>query len=136
MKIKKLKSNKGISMADIAIAITVLCLFVGVIGTLYYKILYQSHIIRYNAVAVYYTVKVAEETDRISYEEVTNDLTNTLKQNFNIPDSINITVNVQNYNDTDASKKDIIKIVTIKAEYEVLNNPQSYEIKKLKIKEM
>lgn len=133
---KNLKANNGISMADVIIAMLILCMFVGVIGNLYYQIALQSNKIRYNAIAVYYTVKVAEHTDRIFYEEVTNDLNNTLKNYFQIPDSFNITVDVQNYNEVDTSKQDIIKIVTIKTEYEVLGELQVYEIKKLKIKEM
>ena len=124
MKIKKLKSNRGISIADIVIAMLILCMFVGVIGNLYYQIAFQSDIIRYNAIATYYTVKIAEETDRIPYEEVTNDLNNTLREDYEIPDSFNITVDVENYNKNDNSKLDIIKIVTIQAEYEVLGSTQ------------
>lgn len=135
MKIKNLKANSGISMVDVIIAMLILCMFVGVIGNLYYQIAFQSNMIRYNAIAVYYTVKIVEHIDRISYEEVTDDLNNTLKEYYEIPDLFNITVDVQNYNETDTSKKDIIKIVTIKTEYEVLGSPQVYEVKTLKIKE-
>lgn len=136
MNIKKIKTSNGISMTDVIIAVLILCMFVGVIGNLYYKISYQSHMVRFDAIATYYTVKIAEEIDRISYEEVTNDLNTTLKQTLGIPDLINITVDVENYNSSDTSKKDIIKIVTIKAEYEVLNEKQTYEIKTLKVKEI
>lgn len=135
MNIKKLKTNNGISMVDVMVAILILCMFVGVIGNLYYEILYQNNKIHLNAIAVYYTVKVAEEIDRISYEEVTNELNSILKDNFQIPDLINVTVDIQKYNSDDTSKQDIIKIITIRAEYQVLNETEIYEIKKLKIKE-
>lgn len=136
MKIRNLKANNGISMVDLIIAVLILCMFVGVIGNLYYQIAFQSNMIRYNAIAVYYTVKIAEDTDRMSYEEVTNDLNNALKEDYQIPDSFNITVDIENYNEDDTSKIDIIKIVNIRTEYEVLGSTQVYEIKKLKIKEM
>ena len=136
MNIKKLKANNGISMTDVIIAMLILCMFVGVIGNLYYQISLQSNTIRFNAIAVYYSVKIAEEIDRISYEDVTNGLNNTLKTDYEIPDLLNMTVDIQNYNAIDSSKEDIIKIVTIRAEYKVLNDEKFYEIKKLKIKEI
>lgn len=123
-------------MVDVVIAIIILCMFVGTIGNLYYQIAYRSHIIQFNAMAVYYTVKIAEEIDRISYDEVKNELNNNLKDDFQIPSLINITIDVQKYSDIDTTKADIIKIVTIKTEYTALNNTETYEIKKLKIKEM
>lgn len=135
MKIKKLKTNKGISMADVIIAIIILCMFVGVIGNLYYEIVLESNMIRYNSIASYYTVKIAENIDRISYEQVTNNLNNTIKEDYSIPDLYNITIDVKKYNEDDTSKQDIIKIVTIKAEYQVFNEQRFYQIKKLKIKE-
>lgn len=133
---KKLKANNGISMADVIIALTILCLFVGVVGNLYYQIIKESEKVRYNAVAVYYVIKIAEDIDKMSYTEVTNDLNTNLKETYQIPDGITITLNVQNYNATDASKEDILKTVKISANYECLGDNMNYEIKKLKIKEM
>lgn len=136
MKKKRLKANNGISMTDVIIAMLILCMFVGVIGNLYYQIALQNNMIRLNTIGVYYTVKIAEDIDRMSYEEVTNDLNTNIKTNYQIPDLYNITVEVQNYNEIDTSKEDIIKIVTIKAEYEFNGQTSSYKIEKLKIKEM
>ena len=123
-------------MTDAIAAIVILCIFTGVIGNLYYQIVFHSNMVRLNAIAVYHVVQIAERIDKISYEEVTNELTNTLKEEMSIPDSYNITINVQNYNENDPSKEDIIKIVTINAEYEVMNEKKQYKIKKLKIKEI
>lgn len=122
-------------MVDVIIAMIVLSLFVGVIGNLYYQIALQSNMVRINSVAVYYVVKIAEDLDRISYEEVRNELNDTIKATYQIPDLLTITLNVQNYNENDSSKEDIIKIVTIKAEYQCFEDTKVYEIKKLKIKE-
>lgn len=131
-----LKQNKGMTMTDVIAAIIILCLFTGIIGNLYYQIVFNSNMIKLNSTAVYYVVKISEEIDKISYEEVTSELANTLKEKYSIPDSYVITINVENYNKDDASKEDIIKIVTIKAEYECFKEKRQYEIKKLKIKEI
>lgn len=132
---KILKANNGISMTDVIIAMIILCMFVGVIGNLYYQISLQSNFIRLNTMAVYYTVKIAEDIDKMSYEEVTNDLNTNLKINYEIPDLFNITISVKNYNEIDTTKEDIIKIVNIKVEYEFNKQTKYYEIEKLKMKE-
>lgn len=136
MKEKDLKANKGISMMDIVVAISILTLFVGVIGNLYYQVGLQSNMIHLNAIAVYYSIKIAENIDKIPYEQVTNDLNNTLKETYNINDSFNASIHVENYNKDDSSQKDILKIVTIKIEYKCFQETRAYELKKLKIKEM
>lgn len=134
-KIGKIKSNKGISGIDIVISIAVIVLFVGLIGGLFYKIGYTSTSIRLNALAVDYAVKIAEKTDRLTYEEVNNSLNDNLKEEFEILDSYNATISVEKYSDIDTSKKDILKTVTIKVEYDFMNQKEEFVIKKLKIKE-
>lgn len=139
MREKHLKANKGISMTDIVVAISILMLFVGVIGNLYYQVALQSNMIRLNTIAVYYSIKIAENIDRITYDNVTNELNNnnTLKDTCKIEiiDPFKVTINVENYNKDDSSKKDIIKIVTIRVEYQFFQETRAYELKKLKIKE-
>lgn len=123
-------------MADLAAGIAILCIFVGVIGNLYYQIAFRSNMIRLNTIAIYYSVKIAEDIDRIAYEEVTNNLNTNLKTKYQIPDFLNVTINVRNYNEIDTTKQDIIKIVTIKVEYTFNNQTDYYQIEKLKIKEI
>jgi len=131
-----LKEKKGISTIDIIVAMTILSIFVGVIGNLYYQIALQNNIIRMNAVAVYYVVKIAEDIDKMPYEEVSNDLGNRLKTTYGIPDILTMTIDVQQESQKDPTKEDIIKTVTIRAEYTCFGNQRFYEIKKLKIKEI
>lgn len=136
MKQMKLKHNKGATMVDVVTAIIILSLFVGVIGNLYYQVILHNNEIKLNAYAVYYVVQIAERIDKIPYEEVTNEFNNNLREEFSIPDLYNISIDVINYNENDNSKEDIIKIVTIKAEYECFEEQKKYEIQKLKIKEI
>lgn len=136
MKKQFLKGNRGVTITDIVIAMIVLSLFVGVIGNLYYQIALQNSIIQVNTVAVYYVVKIAEDIDKMAYEKVVNELNNTIKQTYEIPDAINITISVEKQSDTDPSKEDIIKTVVIRAEYTCYDQTRVYEVKKLKIKEI
>lgn len=136
MKKINLKQNLGATMTDVVTAIIILCIFTGVVGNLYYQIVLRSNMVRLNATAVYHVVQIAEEIDKMAYEDVTSEITDTLKEKYSIPDAYAITINVENYNKDDASKEDIIKIVTIKAEYECLKEKKEYEIEKLKIKEI
>lgn len=131
----KLKSNKGISGVEIVISIGVILLFLGLIGGLFYKINYTSTSIRLNALAIDYAVKIAEKTDRLTYEEVNNDLNNNLKEEFEILDSYNAKISVEKYSDIDNTKEDIIKIVTIEINYDFMNQQEEFVIRKLKIKE-
>ena len=135
MKKGKLRSNKGISIADVIIAMLILSMFVGIIGSLYYKILYNSNLIRMNALAVHYSVKIAEEIDKMSYEEVEDTLNSSIKSKYSIPDDFTVQIKVKKYNETDPTKRDILKIVTIETDYQCLNEAKSYELMKLKVKE-
>lgn len=130
MKKRLLNKNKGVTMMDIVVAITLLTLFIGVIGELYYIIAVNNAKIRYNAIATYYTVKIVESIDKIAYEDVTNDLNTGLREQYDYPDFIDISINVENYNEGN-----IIKVVTVNAKYNALGTDNNYQIKKLKIKE-
>ena len=137
MKTIKLNSNKGVTIPDVIIAMIILSLFVGVISSLFYQIVSHNNAIRYNAVAVNYAVKIAEDIDKMTYEEVVEeDLNESLQETYGYGDNIQIDIQVEKYSDEDASKKDLIKIVTITVQYEYMNSNQSYELKKLKIKEI
>ena len=61
----KLKSNKGISMVDVIIAIIIMAMFVGIVGNLYVKIATDNSKIKMNALATYYVVQIAEYIDKI-----------------------------------------------------------------------
>ncbi len=129
--LSKVKQNKGITGIDMAISICVIVIFVGLISGLFYNIYSHSTAVRINALAVDYAIKMAEETDRMQYEEVNNDINYELRSKFQIPDAYNTEVSVEDYN----KKEDVIKIVTIKVNYEFMNHDEEYVIKKLKVKE-
>lgn len=136
MKKIKFKSNNGVTTMDIAIAITILSLFVGVIGNFYYQIVKNNNMIRFNTMAVYYAIKIAEDIDKVAYEDVNDDFKENLNVKYGLPENFNATLDIENYNESDSSKQDIIKKVNITIKYTFLKEERSYKIEKLKIKEL
>lgn len=134
MKKSNIKSNKAVSLIDVIIAMLILSLFVGVVGNLYYLILKNNNLIRYDTIAVYYAIKIAEDIDKMSYEEVTSTLNNNVSEKYSLPENITGLIEIENYNNS--TKQDIIKKVKITIKYNFLEEERKYEIKKLKIKEM
>ena len=133
---EKLKSNKGISMADVVIALLILIILSGVIGNILYQIAYNNAELRMNAIATDYAVKVAEYIDKIPYENVTNGMQITEINGEQIIDKFNVSIEVENYNNDDSTKEDIIKKAIITVNYSILKETKNYKIQKLKIKEM
>ena len=136
MKKEKIKSNKAITITDLIIAVVILMIFIGSIGTLFYEISKNTSLMRMNAIAVNYVVQIAENIDKLTYEEVNENLNADVVELYDIPNSYTVLITVENYNDNDNIKEDLIKIITIKIDYSYLGESRTYEIKKLKIKEM
>lgn len=135
MKRINIKSNKGITLVDVVLAMTILSLFVGVVGNLYYVILKHNNMIRYDTIAVYYAIKIAEDIDKMSYADVNSSLNTSVSEKYKLPENLTGTINVENYNANDSKKQDIIKKVKITIKYTFLDEEKKYEIIKLKIKE-
>jgi len=135
MNIQKMKSNKGVTMADVIIAMFILSIFAGLIGQLYYRNAVATGQIYKNAEAVNYSIKIAEYIDKISYEEVTNQLNNTIVSTFAIKDDYDVSIVVSNYTDKNPEKEDILKTVLISISYTLYNEDYIYEIEKVKVKE-
>ena len=87
-------------------------------------------------IAVYYAIRIAENIDKMSYEEVTDNLNSDLTTEYQLPDGFTGKVEVENYNKYDTTKQDIIKKVKITINYTFLKEERNYQIEKLKIKEM
>lgn len=134
---KNIKSNRGVSITDVVIALIILTIFTGVIGNLIYQIAYNNAALRVNAIAADYAVKEAEYIDKIAYEDVqTSNEKITQINGENVLDAFTIKLDVEDYKANDETKQDIIKKVTITVNYNILKDEKSYKIEKLKIKEM
>lgn len=135
--IKKVKSNKGVMGTDIVVSLVVLTLFAGVIASLFADVFFQNVSIRMNALATNYAIKILEDTDKMSYIDVTQEQMNkNLTNKYGISSNYNVTVKVENYSDMVSNKKDVIKIITVTVKYTLKDQPYTYTVKKLKIREM
>ncbi len=133
---EKIKSNRAATMSDVIIGLLIMIIFTGILTNSFYRIYKHNISIRMNAIAVDYAVKILEDIDKISYEEVNTNLSSTLKEKYNMNNNYTAHLEIENYNKEDKTKEDIIKILTLTINYNTLNEKQTYKVRKLKIKEM
>lgn len=134
--IKKIKSNKAMTMTDVVIGMLIIIIFTGILTSSFYQIYKYNISIKMNALALEYSIKILEDIDKMPYEEVNNQLNDSLKENYKIREGYNAYIEIKNYNEEDKTKEDIIKIVTLTIKYKEIEKEQEYTVKKLKIKEL
>lgn len=130
-----LNSNKGFTIQDLIIAISIFVLFSTLIGTLFvsiYKIQVKSQV---QEIITLYAVQILEYIDKISYDDVNEQLATNVKKIFKIPSSLNITINIENYEKNE--QETYIKKVRVNIEHNKPNSEhENIAIVKLKIKEI
>lgn len=129
------KSNKGFTMQDLIVAIMVLLLFVGTIGTTFISIYRIQADTQVDEVVTLYAIQIVEYVDKISYEEVVNNMENDIIARFNIPDKINVHINVSDYK-PETNSEDLIKQVSVSMDYTFNKQERNITINRLKIKEL
>lgn len=123
MKKQKYIDQRGVTSSDIIVAVVIIMLFVSVITTGFYN--YYKSVQSKNRVtiATNIVVDVIENVEMLQYDEVTkeniNNIVETLKSDGTISKSYTVTVDLQNYNETEGNmdKKDLIKILKVKVTY-------------------
>ena len=133
---KKLKSQKGFTMQDLIIACLILTLFVGLIGTLMYNSYYNNLRAELSANMTIYAVKILEDIDKISYEDVQTKTGTDYKEQFNIPAGYSIELSISNYGEAVGNVEDVIKIIKLKISYTFQGETEDFVVQKLKIKEV
>ena len=131
-----IRSNKGFTMQDLAIATLIITIFVGLISTLMYSVYKTNVKTNLTSQMATYVVLILEDIDKIPYEEVKPELADEYKSDFSIPESFNISIEVSNYGEGVNNVQDVIKIVKLNISYTILNETEGFSIQKLKIKEM
>lgn len=134
-KTSKNKLDRGVTLNDLVIAILIIGMFIGILTSSFTQIYKNNIYIKKDEEALYYVVRTLEDIDKMPYEKVQNTLNEELTAKYNI-DKDYLTINVENYNKSDTTKQDIIKIVTVTINYKVLGENKQYSVKKLKIKEI
>lgn len=133
---KKLKSQKGFTMQDLIIACLILTLFVGLIGTLMYNSYYNNLRAELSANMTIYAVKILEDIDKISYEDVQTKTGSDYEEQFNIPAGYIVELNISNYGEAVGNVEDVIKIIKLKISYTFQGETEDFVVQKLKIKEV
>lgn len=120
---KKNIGQRGVTSADVIVAVVIIMLFVSVITTGFYN--YYKSVQSKNRVtiATNIVIDVIENIEMLQYDEVTkeniNNIVETLKLDGTISKPYTITVDLQNYNETEGNidKKDLVKILKVKVTY-------------------
>ena len=134
-KIKKmnLKSESGITMMDLIVALAIFTVFTGVITALMFSSYKTNLQLRMSGAALNYTIEILEDIDKISYDEVTNGMEDSYRSKFEIPSGFNLNLEVGQY---DSNSEKLIKKVKVTVAYEISGKTEKIVINKLKIKEV
>ena len=138
----KLKQEKGFGMGDIAVAIIVIFMFIGVIGGGIITIYNIQTTTKMSSIATLYGIQILEEIDRIDYEDVAilnNQVENekfctTCIDKFKIPSGINIELNVET--PTPDNSNNTIKNINLKITANIANRVETIRLNNIKVKEL
>ena len=109
----KLKEDKAITLTDVVIGLAILILFTGILTSGFYQIYKYNANIRLDAIVVNYSISILENIDKLSYDEVTEELNENINQRYEIPEEYTINIGVEKYNKDDPEKEDLIKRIKI-----------------------
>ena len=159
MKEKKLRNEKGIAGTDALIAILIITLFAGIIGTLVYNIYISNTSLKRMSTAVGYVTDVFEYIDKTYYDDVTQaSITNYFNQKYyydgnnvarenaqvkmdssinNIDTPYKAVIEVTKYSDTDPNADiDVVEEIEMWVTYRVGNKEQTINMTTLKKREI
>lgn len=132
----KLISNKGFTIQDLLIACFIIILFVGIIYSLMITVYKTNVKATLTSEMTIYAVKILENIDKISYEEVQTKTSEEYINEFSIPDLYNVEIEISNYVENANNLNDVIKIVNLKLSYTFQGETEEFSVTRLKIKEI
>lgn len=128
------KSENGFTLTDLAIAIFVIMIFTGLIGTIFYRITEVKLSTQLSAEATVYAIQILEDIDRRDYEQVQNGMENNYKSIFQIPEGYELSLNVSDTNST-SSNGQPVKRVELRIKYTFKGRDEELVITRLKVRE-
>ncbi len=134
-KLVKIKSEKGFTIYDLIVAIIVFSMFATIIGTLIVTTYKVQATTEAEEVATLYVIQIVEYIDKIDFDEVTNELSQTLPQKFNIPEAFTVEIQATDYKPNENTQA-YIKNVNVNLSYNFVGEQKNITIKRLKIKEL
>ena len=136
-KVNKLKSNKGVTTADIVVGIIIIILFISIITTSFYNYYTSIQAKNRKTLATNSIIDVIENVELMNYDDITidsvNHVINELTTQGDIPKGVTLTATLEKYNEKEGNedKLDLIKILNVKAEYLINNKTETVEITRL-----
>ena len=159
---KFIKEQKGFAATDALVAILIIILFSGLIGTISYNIYLSNSSIKRMSKATNYIVDLFEYIDKINYDEVTKEnLVNYFNKKYyykedgttpksdaevklketdeNIETPFKAEINIEKYKDTegtlDTEGLDLVQEITMTVKYKLGNKDQEITMTRNKVKE-
>lgn len=127
------KSESGITFTDLVIAIFVIMIFAGTIGTILYQITEVKASTQLSAEATVCAIQILEDIDRKDYEQIQNGMEQSYKNKFQIPQAFDIQINVSNSSRTSGGQP--VKNVELRVKYEFKGREEELVITRQKIRE-
>ncbi len=131
-----MKSEKGFTLQDLTVAVIVISIFVGTLGSIYlaiYKVQAQTKV---DSVAALFTVQIMERIDKVGYDEINSENIDTfitnVKKDFSIPSSFHIDITTTPYGQND----DLVKLAKLTLTYSFDGKEKSIMIQRPKVREI
>ena len=135
MEFTKLKSNKGFTIQDLVIALTIILLFTSTIVTGFITIYKMQLDTKMDSIASLFLVQIMERIDKLGYTEVAegklDSLISQMRSDFSIPESFSLSIEIEPDNMTNG----LVKTVHVKLGYVFQDQDRSISVKTLKVKE-
>lgn len=145
-----LKNQKGVTGADAILAVAIAVLFAGIIVTLAYNIYITTNSLKRSSQALSYITSTFEYVATQYYDDVTTDniekyINGNGEESIGALDEGKVStvgttpykaqVTVTNYNETDETKLDLVKEITMSVTYKLGDKEQKIEMKTAKSRE-
>lgn len=133
--LKKLNTNLegGFTLTDLAIAIFVIMIFAGTIGTILYQITEVKLSTQLSAEATVCAIQILEDIDKTDYELIQNGMENSYRTKFQIPSGFAVKIDVIDSAYTIGGKP--TKRVELRIKYEFKGRDEELTITRYKVKE-
>lgn len=127
------KMENGFTFTDLAIAIFIIMIFAGTIGTILYQITEIKLSTQLSAEATAYAIQILEDIDKTDYELIQNGMEDSYKTKFEIPNGFALKINVSDSSKTVGGEP--VKRIELSIKYEFKGREEELTISRQKVRE-
>lgn len=127
------KMENGFTFTDLAIAIFIIMIFAGTIGTILYQITEIKLSTQLSAEATVYAIQILEDIDKTDYELIQNGMEDSYKTKFEIPNGFALKINVSDSSKTVGGEP--VKRIELSIKYEFKGREEELTISRQKVRE-